>query len=44
MGKPIEIQTREDALNFLITYALQPKWIKAVQQVQYAIYPIKKAG
>lgn len=42
MGKPVEIRTREDALDFLITYALQPKWVKSEQRVQYAVYPVKK--
>ena len=42
MGKTIEIKTREDALNFLIKAALQPKWITLEQRVQYAVYPVKK--
>ncbi len=40
--KRVEIKTREDALDFLIRFALQPKWINAEQRVQYAVYPVKK--
>lgn len=42
MGEAIKIETREDALNFLITFALQPKWMELEQRVQYAVYPVKK--
>ena len=41
MGKSIKIKTREDALDFLIKAALQPKWVESEKRVQYAVYPVK---
>ncbi len=38
----MKIETKEDALNFLIKCALQPKWINSEQRVQYAVYPVKQ--
>ncbi len=40
--KSAEIKTREDAVDFLIKFGLQPKWFKAEKRVQYAVYPVKK--